>query len=78
MKGYLRWDGMNWPDPESEESCELEYILRHGCGSFTLSYSERMIVATHLSAYRELTRRSGKRASEIVAGMRRARKEGES
>jgi hypothetical protein len=64
-------DGTHWADPEDERACNLEWRLRHLPAAVTRN--DMLLAATLIDNYRELTRRMGTRAAQVVARMRHAR-----
>lgn len=60
-KYYKHFNGMCWPIP-SEDMGDLEWKLRYSA----ITEGEKMVVASVLSAYRELINLPQKKRNEII------------
>lgn len=63
---YKHFNGMCWPIP-SEDMGELEWRLRYS----SITEGEKMVVASVLSAYRELINLPQKKRNEIIKELRK-------
>lgn len=67
--GYLRFDGMTWPNPDA--AGEAQWRILYG----EPTRADFLLVASVVSAYGQLVEDSQRRRNEKVAGIRRTLKE---
>lgn len=69
-EAYRHFEGMAWPVP-GERLTELERLLRFADGTTVLTMSDRLVIASYLSAYRELVALPGKLRDARVRELRK-------
>ena len=67
---YRHFEGMCWPVP-GDRLDELESALRFSPDGAALSMSDRMVIASYLSAYRELVALPGRLRDARVRELRK-------
>ena len=67
-EAYRHFEGMVWPVP-GERLDELEWLLRFSDSA--VSMSDRLVIASYLSAYRELVALPGKLRDARVRELRK-------
>ncbi len=72
---YRDFEGMTWPVP-GERLDELERAMRFAERGFVFSMSERVVIASFLSAYRELVALPARERDAMVRELRKGPRTG--